>query len=236
MATVVLLSHIHPLALISHGTSRNLKARKSLSAIFFLPTAMEFARRGFAVAVVLRRGYGHSGGNYPKYSNLCKGASYTDTVYEDAKDLHAAINYLATLPQFDMNYVLPIGVSAGGLATVGLTAFFPPPGLVGAISFAGGRGSIADNDVCEPNKLIATFALMGKSSHIPMLWVYAVNDHFFNPSLAAKFLAAFNGNGGQAEFFQAPAYDTDGHSLFSNAGIPVWTPIPIQLEGTGFIV
>lgn len=215
----------HPLALISHGASRDLKARKSLSAIYFLPTAMEFARRGFAVAVVLRRGYGHSGGNYPKYSGLCKGTSYTDTVYEDAKDLHAAINYLGTLPQFDMNHVLPVGVSAGGLAVIGLTAFFPSPGIVGAISFAGGRGSIADNNVCEPNKLIATFALMGTSSHIPMLWVYAANDHFFNPSLAAKFLKAFNDNGGQAEFIQAPAYGADGHSLFSNDGIAVWTPI-----------
>ncbi|RUR08593.1 DUF4189 domain-containing protein [Legionella sp. km772] len=215
----------HPLAIISHGTARDLHDRKTLSAISFLPTALEFARRGFAVAVVLRRGYGHSGGHFPAKSDLCKGTSYNSTVYEDAKDLHVALDYLATKPQFDMNYVLPVGVSAGGLASLALIAYFPPKGLVGALIFAAGRGSVSDNNVCEEDKLIDTFRVLGKSSSTPMLWVYSVNDHFFNPALAAKFLTAFDSSGGKAILFEAPSYTNEGHYLFSTAGIPVWTPI-----------
>ena len=71
----------------------------------------------------------------------------------------------------------------------------------------------------------ATFGLLGKTSRIPMLWIYAKNDHFFNPNAAKKFYNAFKANGGNATFIQAPPFDTDGHTLFSTAGIPVWTPM-----------
>lgn len=215
----------HPLALISHGSPRDAKQRQNMSALSFLPIAKEFACRGFAVAVVLRRGYGHSGGGWAESYGTCQATSYPHAALAAAKDLHAAINYLGTQPQFDVDHIIPVGVSAGGFATVALTAFSPPQGLVAAISFAGGRGSSAKDSVCQEDKLIATFGLFGKTSRTPMLWVYAQNDHFFNPPLAAHFLKAFNGNGGQASLMQAPAFAKDGHSLFSTAGIPEWTPL-----------
>lgn len=216
---------MHPLALISHGSPRDAKQRQNMSALSFLPIAKEFARRGFAVAVVLRRGYGHSGGGWAESYGSCQATAYPHAALAAAKDLHAAINYLATQPQFDVEHIIPVGVSAGGFATVALTAFSPPKGLVAAISFAGGRGSSAKDSVCQEEQLIATFGLFGKTSRTPMLWVYAQNDHFFNLPLAAQFLKAFNGNGGQATLMQAPAFANDGHRLFSTAGIPVWTPI-----------
>jgi hypothetical protein len=117
---------------------------------------------------------------------------------------------------------IAVGISAGGFATVALTAD-PPPGLVAAISFAGGRGSVRDDEVCHEERLVEAFGFFGKRSRTPMLWVYAENDHFFGPKLAQQLREAFTGGGGNAEFIRAAAFGADGHKLFSAAGITIWT-------------
>jgi hypothetical protein len=117
-----------------------------------------------------------------------------------------------------------VGVSAGGFATVALTAD-PPPGLTAAISFAGGRGSSGPDTVCSADALVDAFKQFGAQSRVPMLWVYAKNDHFFGPALAEKLLSAFNGAGGRADFVHAPAFGEEGHFLFSASGRAAWTPI-----------
>ena len=93
------------------------------------------------------------------------------------------------------------------------------------INFAGGRGSRADNDVCDEAALVRAFATMGKTSRVPMLWVYARNDKFFGPELAQRMHAAFTAAGGHARLIDAPAFGRDGHRLFSAIGAPVWTPM-----------
>ncbi len=108
------------------------------------------------------------------------------------------------------------------MATVALTAD-APPGLIAAINFAGGRGSPHDFEVCREDRLAAAFRTFGKSSRVPMLWVYSENDHFFGPALAAKLYDAFEAAGGNAEFIKAEPFGKDGHHLFSLAGIPIWT-------------
>jgi hypothetical protein len=40
------------------------------------------------------------------------------------------------------------------------------------------------------NDLVRAFAQFGKISRVPMLWVYALNDHYFGPGLAAQFYRA----------------------------------------------
>jgi len=215
----------HPLALISHGSPRDGKMRIKMSAIAYLPIAMEFARRGFAVAVVMRRGYASSGGGWAEGTGVCAAPNYQRSAEAASKDLHTAIAYLGTLPQFDTKKILAVGVSAGGFSTAALTADHPPAGLVAAISFAGGRGSKSNDNVCSPDSLVNTFGEFGKTSRTPMLWVYAENDHFFNPELARQMHVAFTKNGGNAQLMMAPPYGSDGHFLFSTTGIPVWTPL-----------
>jgi dienelactone hydrolase len=215
----------HPTVLINHGSPRDPRQRVKMSAISYLPIAMEFARRGYAVAVVMRRGYGGSGGTWVENMGSCAAPNYLRSALTASQDLHAVINYLGTLSQFDVHKMLAVGISAGGFSTVALTADNPPPGLVAAISFAGGRGSKADNVVCSPDQLVDTFGILGKTSRVPMLWVYAENDHFFNPVLAKRFYAAFTKSGGNANLIIVPPYGTEGHFLFSNDGIPTWTPL-----------
>ena len=98
---------------------------------------------------------------------------------------------------------ISVGVSAGGFATVALTAA-APPGLAAAIVFAPGRGSRHEDEVCGEKQLIAAFAAFGNSSRTPLLWVSSPNDHFFGPRLVSNMTAAFSRAGGQLSFAAAP--------------------------------
>jgi hypothetical protein len=134
-----------------------------------------------------------------------------------------------------MSYVDPsrsmvVGHSTGGLGAVAATVK-PPLNLVAGISFAGNNGSQYDigklDSVCDASDLIKAFATLGSGSRIPMLWIYAQNDHHMGPALAERYYQAFSGAGGQADFEMAPPTpgDTDGHQLYSMPNkVAVWTP------------
>jgi dienelactone hydrolase len=215
----------HPLALINHGSPREADQRPGMTAWGLIPEAREFARRGWTTVIVLRRGYGTSGGVYSEDPRGCSSdPQYHAAGIESAKDIRAAIAHLSTLPVVDPSRIISVGVSAGGFATVALTAD-PPPGLIAGISFAGGQGSQQPDEVCGAGDLIRAFAEFGERSRTPMLWVYSENDHFFGPGIAAQFYRAFTGAGGVARFVRAPAFRRDGHGLFSLGGIPSWTPM-----------
>jgi dienelactone hydrolase len=213
----------HPLAVLTHGTPREANDRPGMSPWQMIPQAREFARRGWTTVVVLRRGYGDSGGGFDEDAKACSSRpDYYDSGKESAKDLREAIAYLSKLPEVDPSRIISVGISAGGFATVALTAD-PPPGLMAAISFAGGRGSKRPDEVCHPEELIRAFRDFGKRSRTPMLWVYSENDHFFGPQIAQGFHQAFTQAGGKASFIHAAPFRRDGHGLFSLGGIPIWT-------------
>ena len=215
----------HPVVLINHGTPRDSKQREEITPLSFLPQAYEFARRGYAVAVVMRRGYGGSGGGIADKVGSCEHPDYKHATENAVADLKAAMAYLATQKQFDTSQLVVVGISAGGLASIGFSALSPPSGLKAVISFAGGRGSYASDKLCHPELLSKLFAEYGKTSTVPTLWIYAENDHFFSPSIGQGWSQGFIDNGGQATFIKAPSFGEDGHFLFSGVGIPIWTPI-----------
>lgn len=212
----------YPLVILSHGAPRKAEERPKMTPAGFYNSAIEFARRGFAVAIVMRRGYGDSGTELVERSGPCNNPDYIGSGRAGASDIKAAIAALGKRSDVDATRVIAVGQSAGGLASVALAAD-PPPGLVAVINFAGGRGSRADFDVCKEDRLIAAFGAFGKTSRLPMLWVYTANDHFFEPKLAEKFHDAFKAGGGRVQFIRAPAFGKDGHQLFSVGGIPQWT-------------
>lgn len=214
----------HPLVVLTHGTARDTEPRNNVTPWQLLPQARWFARRGFVALVVVRRGYGSSGGT-PDYlgNGRCPQTDYEGASRKAAEDMRIAVDYGSKLPQVDATSIVAVGISTGGMATVALTSD-PPRGLVAAINFAGGRGSQADHEVCNPGSLVSAYRDLGRHSRIPMLWIYAQNDKYFWPELAQQFNAAFRSTGGQDEFIQAPAFGEDGHTLFSR-GIAVWAPI-----------
>lgn len=211
-----------PIAIVTHGSPREAADRATMTPLRLVPQAQEFARRGWATLIVMRRGYGASPGPYAESNGGCDNPNYLISGERSAEDIRQAIRFMVRQPFADASRIISVGVSAGGLASVALTAN-PPPGLVAAISFAGGRGSRGDNDVCIPDRLVGAYGTFGRTSRVPTLWVYAENDLFFGPPLARRFFDAFTKAGGKADFVAAPANGKDGHFLFS-AAIPVWTP------------
>lgn len=213
-----------PLAVIAHGAPRDVAQRGRFAVSSLGPQADEMARRGWAVAVVLRRGYGTSTGDVVEGAGPCGRPNYVAAGREGAKDLRAAVESLRAQPFVDASRILIVGVSAGGFAALA-TAADPPEGLRAVISFAGGRGSPSPGVVCEDYALVRAFSAFGETARVPALWVYAENDSYFSPGLAQRFYDAFTAGGGRAELIVVGPFGDDGHSLFSRRGIAIWRPL-----------
>jgi dienelactone hydrolase len=214
----------YPLALISHGTPRDQEMMKSLSPGRYYSQAIEFARRGFVVLIVMRRGYGDSDGANVESSGACGRRDFLHAARTSAEDLRAAVAAMRARADVSTESMIAIGQSAGGLASIAFAAQ-QPQGLAAIINFAGGRGSRAELDVCDRDRLVAAFGELGRTARVPMLWVYSQNDLYFWPELAQRFHTAFEASGGRAKFVAAPPFGRDGHSLFSTRGTSEWLPI-----------
>jgi hypothetical protein len=66
----------YPLALINHGSPRSAADRPNMTPLSMLPEALEFARRGWAAVVVMRRGYGGSNGGWAESYGTCDNPDY----------------------------------------------------------------------------------------------------------------------------------------------------------------
>jgi dienelactone hydrolase len=139
-----------PLVVINHGSPRSSADVVGTTPGWANNIANEFARRGSAVAVVTRRGYGHSEGHYAESYGTCERADYTHARLASAADIRQIIGYFRAQPYVDADRMLVAGVSAGGFASIA-TASLAPPGVIGALNFAGGRGSPSADRVCSPD-------------------------------------------------------------------------------------
>ncbi len=218
----------YPLALISHGASGNAQERQEMTPYGFYRQAIEFARHGFAALVVMRRGYGGSGGSFAEDHSCCEARTFLGSAKESADDLRAAIAAMTSRNDVTTRGMIAVGVSGGGLASIALT-IDPPPGLAAVISFAGGlaRAQRQANDARTAGDeagLADAYKTLGEGSRTPMLWIYSANDSQFRPEFAHRLLAAFTSGGGQATLIDAPAFGSDGHLLFS-AGIAMWPKV-----------
>ena len=75
-------------------------------------------------------------------------------------DILAASAYLAGQGFVDLNRVVMIGQSAGGLGSVAADSR-NPPGVVGFVYFSGGRGSLSSGSNCSPKHLVDTTGHFG---------------------------------------------------------------------------
>jgi dienelactone hydrolase len=191
------------------------------SASNLTANAIAFARRGWAVGLIARRGYGHSEGHFAEGYGSCEQPNYEGAGLASAQDIVQSAKFLQSQPYVDPDRMLLVGVSAGGFGSIA-SAALAPHGLAGVINFAGGRGSQESDTVCREDVLIRAYGSFGRKVRAPTLWVYAQNDHFFDPDLARAMFAAFTAGGAPGELIIAPPFGTDGHGLFSSAGSPRW--------------
>jgi len=213
-----------PLVIINHGSPRDYASLPTIRSVFLTPSSW-FVAHGYAVVVPLRRGYGTSQGTFAESDGRCNNRDYQHSTEEAARDILAVFAYMRRQSFIDPSHTIIVGHSAGGWASLAAIAN-NPPGVVGAINFAGGRGSDAPGHVCQPERLLASAREFGRRTRVPTLWLYAENDKFFGPMLAREMFAAFTAShSAEATFVSLPAFGDDGHALVLNGtSLSIWEP------------
>lgn len=205
-----------PLLLMNHGKDRgdpNLQKRDR-----FLAMSREFVKRGYAVAIPMRKGFSKSDGTYRDY-----GCNMKDNGQLQADDVQAALNAIRTQPWVDAQRIVVAGQSYGGLATLAFGTR-QVSGVRGLLNFAGGLR--IDGDTCNwRNALVNAFADYAGKTTLPSLWFYGANDSYFDRALANRLIKAYQKAGGRAQLVAFGNFKSDAHGLVgSHDGVPIWWP------------
>ena len=216
-----------PLVVINHGTPREAEERKKV--LQFREQSRAFVKRGFAVVVPMRRGYGTSEGEYAEASGKCDSADYDRVAREVIKDIQATVEFMRKQPYVDTNRkVLVAGVSVGGFSSLAYASAYPED-VAAVINFAGGKGSVEPYKVCSEESLVYTVGNFGKTIRVPTIWIYTEKDDFFPPKLSKKMFESYRRKGGEGRFLLLSS--EHGHSFFAR-GTKEWEPIIDEfLEG-----
>lgn len=215
-----------PVMLFSHGREPLSASRASLAMGVSRAQLQFWLARGVAVVSPLRPGYGASGGGDLEGAGVrvddtgrCVGrADFGKATDAAVRSVEATLQWLRRQRWADAQSVMLVGQSMGGLAAVAAGAR-GLPGVVGVVNFAGGAGGNpehASGSSCAPDQLEALYAAYGRSTAVPSLWLYAVNDQFWGPVAPRDWHAAFARGGSTSTFVQLPPLpDGDGHGLSS---------------------
>jgi dienelactone hydrolase len=226
-----------PLAIMNHGVSLDPVQRVFFPLVEFRDAAMWFARRGYlvvapsgsygAAAIEVAEAGLFSGVFFSKVGK-CSNPNFRDAGLAVAKLNLWIIEYMSQLKRIVPNNVVVVGQSAGGWASIALSSVNPPP-VKAIITFAAGRGGRVDgkpNNNCAPDKLVETTGEFGRTSRVPMLWMYIENDTYFGPELSKRMHAAFTAAGGNAQYHLFPPHGGDGHFFVDAAdAVPIWSPL-----------
>ena len=100
----------HPLVVITHGTSRKPEEHALVTPWQQLPQALWFARRGWIALVVVRRGYGVSGGEPDvRLAGRCPQTDYQTAAEYSAEDLRVRSTMRAGYPRWMPRTLSPWG-------------------------------------------------------------------------------------------------------------------------------
>lgn len=226
-----------PLVVINHGSPADGSQRSTMALPRYPALSSWFLARGYVVVLPLRRGYGETGGPWAEAYGKCDSPDYHKAGLQGADDIKATIAFMRGKPYVAADRTIVVGQSAGGWATVALSSR-NPPGVPGMVNFAGGRGGhqrLKDGEIgnCTPNALVDAAGRYGATARVPMLWIYAANDSFFEPALARRMVDAYDAAGGRATLKALGPFGRDGHALAaSQAGVPMWSgPVAEFLAG-----
>lgn len=226
-----------PLAIMNHGVSLDPVQRSFFPLVEFRDAAMWFARRGYMVVAPSGPGYGAAALDVPEaglftvfFSKVgqCSNPNFSDAGMAAAKLSLWIIEYMSRLKRIVPDNVIVIGQSAGGWGSIALSSVNPPQ-VKAIITFSAGRGGRVDgrpNNNCAPDRLVEATGEFGKTSRVPMLWLYIENDTYFGPELSKRMHAAFIAAGGNAQYHLFPPHGSDGHFFVDAAdSVPIWSPL-----------
>ncbi len=213
---------------LNHGVPGREQERRTTSAKDFALVAPVFARRGYAVVMPMRRGFGATGGEFAEDAGSCRHPDYLKGENAAADDVMAAYNYARTLPYVDPQRMILAGQSAGGMTSLFAAGTRRPQGLVAVLAFAAGRGGNPDLNPgvpCAVEPVAQVFERLGKSVSVPVLFHYAENDRYFNADTSSLWYQRFAAGGAPGEYVLQDAYGSDGHHIFGDLiGLEYWLP------------
>lgn len=217
-----------PLVLLVHGTNpatgqafRAAAAQQSPADL--LNAAVAFAQHGYAVASIMRRGFGRSEGRFAEtLSGPCDDRDYLAVGRIAAEDVAGAVVALRGEPWVEPDQVVLMGHSTGGFAVTAAAAN-SPDGVVGVLNFEGAHGSVPGR-TCSPDHLVADAGIFGRTARIPALWVYSENDHSAPPALGRRMFDAYVASGAPAQLQVLRPFGVDGHALVPMGPAGIWWP------------
>jgi dienelactone hydrolase len=226
-----------PAVIFSHG--RNAATRHEPVRWRALMMARYWTRRGFAVLVPTRIGYGELGQTVdPEVSGGCSNANFRPALAAMTAQIEATAAFARHLAWIDGSRLLLVGVSYGGFATIAATAR-PVPGVIAGVNFAGGLGGNPKQrpgQPCQGERIVGLAAEFGARSRVPQLWLYAENDTYWGRDWPRRWHEAFSAAGGKARLESFQAVGEEGHRVMSG-GFQLWRPVVDRfVAGLGFKV
>jgi dienelactone hydrolase len=217
-----------PWLILSHGTATTSEANRALGRYRPLNPVREWVKRGYAVLVPVRRGYGVSGGaEFGDRYGSCSRPDFRSAGEGAALDLLATIDWAKAQRDLDAKRWLLTGQSSGGFASI-YTASKRPDGLIAVLAFSPGRGGDPDKrrgEPCASDRLAQLFESIAPQIAVPVLWFYAANDEYIGPRVQKLWFDSFRSGGGRGDLVMAPPFpDRRGHGVYpAHAGVPIWT-------------
>jgi dienelactone hydrolase len=226
-----------PLVIMYQGISNDGQEGSFFLPVKFRDAAHWFAHQGYAVVAPV--GPGSTSGTldpgdreiYELYFSSVENCDDPYSLRASAARATAnkwIIDYMTRQRLTIPDKVIVVGQSAGGWAAIALASLNPPQ-IRAIINFAVGRGARGDggpNNNCESKELVEAAREFGRTSRIPMLWIYPSNDTYFGPELSKRVHEAFTSAGGVAEYHLLPPSGSDEHFLIdSPSGIAMWAPL-----------
>jgi len=223
-----------PVIVYSHGRSGRAEDRRRTRVPDIRSHVRYWIDKGFAVIAPIRPGYGQtgdidregSGVRYDVFGNCWGPPDFQHAASAAREAVLATLNWIGQQSWADASRVVLVGTSMGGLASVA-TAAADPKGVVGYINFAGGTGGDgvrAPRHSCGSEEMTSLMSAYGKTTHVPSLWLYAVNDLYWGPDWPRTWHDAFALGGSRTQFVMTDAVPySDGHALLAR-GAGLWIP------------
>jgi len=223
-----------PVIIYSHGRSGRAEDRNRTRVPDIRSHVRYWLDKGFAVITPIRPGYGQtgdvdregSGVRYDVFGNCWGPPDFRHAATAARNAVLAALAWTRQQSWADAGRVVLVGTSMGGLASVA-TAAANPKGVVGYINFAGGTGGDggrAPGHSCGSEEMTSLMSAYGKTTDVPNLWLYAVNDLYWGPQWPRTWHDAFALGGSPTQFVMTEAVpNSDGHALLAR-GAGLWGP------------
>ncbi|NLD91240.1 MAG: alpha/beta fold hydrolase [Fibrobacter sp.] len=205
----------HPLIILTHGRDGAHPKRDAWYVKGYGNLCSALAYNGYVVMMLVRRGYGNSGGP----DSELKDTPYASGL-EAAKDLLSAVGHMKTQPYVDPTRIVVMGQSQGGFAAIAFSTL-KVDGVLGTVNISGGINytSIdADPHSTRYLKWASDCGEYGKINTLPTLWIYSKNDWSIPPIASEPMFKSFQNAGGKGTFIMKPEWRGDGHGFCDDPG------------------